>query len=81
MPRHPEDAAKEFLRGLETRKRQPWDDVAEYSRREAAGGTPAPPPPPAAPKPTQPADEAMGQAERIATRNRDIAKRTRHLRD
>jgi len=81
MP-NPEDAAKEFLKGLSTRKRQPWDDVAEYSERERKAAAPAAkptPPPPSAPR--QPADDAMEQAERIAARNREIAKRTRHLRD
>lgn len=77
--RHPEDAAREFLRGLQTRKKQPWDDIGKGAGGEepSRDATPSPlPPKPAA----QPADEVMSQAERIAARNRDLAKRTRYLR-
>ena len=74
---NPEDAAREFLKGLKTRKRQPWDDVTSEPAPPARKPAPKPTPKPA---PRSTADDAMAQAERIATRNRDIAKKTRYLR-
>lgn len=72
------DSAKEFLRGLESRPRQPWDDVADSIKRESH---PAAPAPKSAARPaTQPADDAMSQAERIAERNRMLDRKTRYLR-
>jgi hypothetical protein len=79
MPRDEKDeplrSAKAFLEGLNNRPRQPWDELHEERTPEPPA--PAPPNPPA---PRQPADDAMSQAERIAARNRDFAKRTRYLR-
>lgn len=75
MPKPPEAAAREFLEGLKTRKRQPWDDVAEYSRESAPAPAAKPSPAPA----RSTADDAMDQAERIAARNRKIAKQTRRV--
>ena len=74
---NPEDAAREFLKGLKIRKRQPWDDVASEPAPPARKPAPKPTPKPAS---RSTADDAMAQAERIATRNRDIAKKTRYLR-
>lgn len=71
----PLKSAKAFLEGLKNRPRQPWDELHE--EREA----PAPPVPPK-PRPTSAsAPDPMAQAQRLADRNRDIAKRTRHLRE
>ena len=75
---NPEDAAREFLKGLKTRKRQPWDDVASEPAPPARKPAAKPTPKPAAPRTT--ADDAMSQAERLARRNREIAKKTRYLR-
>ena len=76
---HPEDAAREFLRGLSTRKKQPWDDIGKGAGGEEPARDPTPTPPAPLP-PRSTADDAMSQAERIAQRNRDLAARTRHLR-
>lgn len=75
--RHPEDEAREYLKGLESR----WPSVGGGGLKAApvARPTSTPPPPPSARR--SPADDAMEQAERLAGRNREIAKRTRHLRE
>ena len=70
----PEDAAKEFLKGLGARGRMPWD--------EPVGERPAPRKAAPAKSESKPADsDPIGsQVEAITKRNADIAKRTRHLR-
>ena len=75
---NPEDASREFLKGLKARPRQPWDEPmggAAPARKPAMKPMHKP-----AAKPRTTTDDAMDQAERIATRNRDIAKKTRYLR-
>lgn len=70
------DSAKAFLEGLKKRPRQPWDDLAEDKGEQESHPEPPSPRAPA----TQPADEAMDQAGRLAARNRMFDKKTRYLR-
>lgn len=72
------NSAKAYLEGLKNRPKQPWDELAD-DMEKAREARSAPPPPPAPSKP-QPADDPMGQAERIAARNRMFDKKTRYLR-
>lgn len=73
-----EKAARAFLEGLKKRK-APWDDGYESEAPAARPAARPSPKPPAKPRST--ADDAMSQAERIAKRNREVAKRTRYLRE
>jgi len=73
---HPEDEAREYLKGLESR----WPSVGGGSK-PAPAARPKPRPSPAAVGSQSVADDAMAQAERLAGRNRGIAKRARHLRE
>lgn len=71
-----EKAAKRFLKGLDVSA--PWNTpLSGYPARK-------PEPKPATPPRPKPArttgDDAGDQAEVLAARNRDLAKRTRHLR-
>lgn len=69
----PIKAAREYLKGLSTRERKPWDEPVE-DERPASDARPSPKPAP------QSGDDIGKQVERIAERNREFAKRTRHLR-
>ena len=70
----PEDAAKQFLKGLGARERMPWDEpVGERpTTRKAA--------PAKAESKHADSDPIGSQVEAITKRNEDLAKRTRHLR-
>jgi len=76
---NPEDAAKSFLKGLGARERKPWDtEIREVQRGTSSTGTP--PMGRTAPNERKSADDIGSQVERITERNREFAKRTRHLR-
>lgn len=73
------NAARAFLEGLKNRPPQPWDDIGAAVRGDDPSRQPTPTPPAPLP-PSTTSDDAIGQAQRIAERNRDLAKRTRYLR-
>lgn len=70
-----EKSARKYLEGLNSSD-APW--LKPLSGSKPAARPAAKPSPRPAPRST--ADDAMDQVERIAERNRDFAKRTRHLR-
>jgi hypothetical protein len=78
-----ERAARKFLEGLQNRPRQPWDDVADLSKKldTKPSAAPARKPAPPARKPRPAANDALGQAARLAERNREVARKTRDLRE
>lgn len=71
----PVKAARD-LKGLNSRERKPWDEPMSAAPAPPKA-SPAPPPPP---KPRSTGDDAEDRYNKLAKRNRDIANRTRHLR-